>query len=135
VEAGMAWGKVKDQDFIGKEAHVRQRDEEPAAIMCTLTVDDHRSANGVKRYMMGGEPILTGDGDPITDAHGRRSYVTSAGSGPSIGKYILMTYLPPEHAVVGRSLQVQYMGEHYPVTVVTNDSTPVFDPDNSRVRS
>jgi glycine cleavage system aminomethyltransferase T/glycine/D-amino acid oxidase-like deaminating enzyme len=135
VEAGMAWGKVKDQDFIGKEAHVRQRDEEPAAIMCTLTVDDHTSANGVKRYMMGGEPILTGDGDPITDAHGRRSYVTSAGSGPSIGKYILMTYLPPEHAVVGRSLQVQYMGEHYPVTVVTNDSTPVFDPDNSRVRS
>ena len=34
VEAGMAWGKVKDQDFIGKEAHVRHRDEEPAAIMC-----------------------------------------------------------------------------------------------------
>ncbi|MFZ0042438.1 MAG: FAD-dependent oxidoreductase, partial [Solirubrobacteraceae bacterium] len=30
VEAGMAWGKVKDQDFIGKEAHVRQRSEEPA---------------------------------------------------------------------------------------------------------
>ena len=31
VEAGMAWGKVKDQDFIGKEAHVRHREEEPAA--------------------------------------------------------------------------------------------------------
>ncbi len=29
VEAGMAWGKVKDQDFIGKEAHVRHREEEP----------------------------------------------------------------------------------------------------------
>ena len=37
----MAWGKVKDQDFIGKEAHVRHREEEPAAILCTLTVDDH----------------------------------------------------------------------------------------------
>jgi glycine cleavage system aminomethyltransferase T len=135
VEAGMAWGKVKDQDFVGKEAHVRQRAEDPAAIMCTLTVDDHMSSNGVKRYMMGHEPILTGDGDAITDANGRRSYVTSAGSGPSIGKYILMGYLPPEHAVVGRSLQVQYMGELYPVTVATTDSTPVFDPDNSRVRS
>jgi glycine cleavage system aminomethyltransferase T/glycine/D-amino acid oxidase-like deaminating enzyme len=135
VEAGMAWGRVKDQDFIGKEAHVRQRDEQQAAIMCTLTVDDHTSSNGVKRYMMGGEPILTGNGEPITDAKGRRSYVTSAGSGPSIGKYILMSYLPPEHAVVGRSLQVQYMGERYPVTVATNDSTPVFDPDNDRVRS
>ena len=53
VEAGMAWGKVKDQDFIGKEAHVRHREEEPAAIMCTLTVDDHTSASGVKRYMLG----------------------------------------------------------------------------------
>ena len=29
---------------------------------------------------------------------GRRSYVTSAGSGPSVGKHILMTYLPPELA-------------------------------------
>jgi hypothetical protein len=27
------------------------------------------------------------------------------------------------------------MGERYPVTVVTNDSTPVFDPGNLRVRS
>jgi hypothetical protein len=27
------------------------------------------------------------------------------------------------------------MGERYPVTVATNDSTPLFDPDNSRVRS
>ena len=41
VEADMAWGKVKEQDFIGKEAHVRQREADPAALMCTLTVDDH----------------------------------------------------------------------------------------------
>jgi glycine cleavage system aminomethyltransferase T/glycine/D-amino acid oxidase-like deaminating enzyme len=135
VEAGMAWGKVKDQDFVGKEAHVRQRSETPTASMCTLTVDDHTSSSGVKRYMMGGEPILTIDGEAITDAKGRRSYVTSAGSGPSIGKYILMGYLPPEHATVGNQLKVQYMGELYPVTVQTIDSTPVFDPDNSRVRS
>ena len=85
--------------------------------------------------MLGGEPILTADGESITDAKGRRSYVTSAGAGPSIGKHILMSYLPPEHAEVGRQLRVQYMGEQYPVTVATIDSTPVFDPDNSRVRS
>ena len=135
VEAGMAWGKVKDQDFVGKEAHMRHRDEEPAAIMCTLTVDDHTSKSGVKRYMLGHEPILTRAGEPLTDRKGRRSYVTSSGAGPSIGKHILMGYLPPEHAVVGAELAVQYMGERYPVTVVTNDSTPVFDPDNARVRS
>ncbi len=135
VEAGMAWGKVKDQDFVGKEAHVRQRESEPAAIMCTLTVDDHTSRSGVKRYMMGGEPILTRAGEPIVDAKGRRSYVTSAGAGPSIAKHILMSYLPPEHAREGEQLQVQYMGERYPVTVAVAGSTPVFDPDNSRVRS
>jgi glycine cleavage system aminomethyltransferase T/glycine/D-amino acid oxidase-like deaminating enzyme len=135
VEAGMAWGKVKDQDFIGKEAHVRHRDEEPAALMCTLTVDEHTSASGVKRYMMGGEPVVTPDGAPLLDRKGRRSYVTSAGAGPSIGKHILMSYLPVEHAVIGGRLAVEYMGERYPVTVATNDSTPVFDPDNVRVRS
>jgi len=37
--------------------------------------------------------------------------------------------------VVGEQLAVEYMGERYPVTVATNDSTPVFDPENSRVRS
>jgi glycine cleavage system aminomethyltransferase T/glycine/D-amino acid oxidase-like deaminating enzyme len=135
VEAGMAWGKVKDQDFIGKEAHVRQRSQEPAARMCALTVDDHASQSGVRRYMLGGEPILTAEGEPITDAKGRRSYVTSAGAGPSIGKHILMSYLPAEHAEVGRRLRVQYMGEQYPVTVQTIDSTPLLDPENSRVRS
>jgi len=46
VEAGMAWGKVKDEDFIGKEAHLRHRDEEPAAILCTLTGDDHTARDG-----------------------------------------------------------------------------------------
>ena len=135
VEAGMAWGKVKDQDFIGKQAHVRHREEEPAAIMCTLTVDDHTSSSQAKRYMLGHEPILTRDGRPLTDRTGRRSYVTSAGSGPSIGKYILLSYLPPEHAVLGEQLSVLYLGERYPVTVQCNDSTSIFDPENSRIRS
>ena len=94
----MAWWKVKDEDFVGKEAHVAHREAEPVARLCTLTIDDHTSASGVKRYPLGREPILTPDGAPITDAKGRRSYVTSAGAGPSLGKHILMSYLPPEHA-------------------------------------
>ena len=135
VEAGMARPTVKDADFVGKTAYLAQRAKPPAAILCTLTVDDPTSSTGVKRYMLGREPVLSKKGEPLLDAHGRRSYVTSAGAGPSIGKHILMSYLPPEEAVVGRSLLVQFMGERYPVTVVTNDSTPVFDPDNTRVRS
>ena len=135
VEAGMAWGKVKDQDFIGKEAHVRQREADPATVMCTLTVDDHTSESGAKRYMLGGEPIQTRAGAPLTDAKGRRSFVTSAGAGPSVGKYLLMSYLPPEYAEVGEELAVRYMDERYPVTVAVAGSTPLFDPDNERVKA
>jgi glycine cleavage system aminomethyltransferase T/glycine/D-amino acid oxidase-like deaminating enzyme len=135
VEAGMAWGSVKAQDFIGKEAHLSHRDEQPAAVMCALTVDDHISRSGVKRYMLGKEPILTRDGRPLIDAKGRSSYVTSAGSGPSLQKYILMAYLPPEQAVVGTELSVLYLGERYPVTVATTDSAPLFDSENARIRS
>ena len=135
VEADMAWGKVKDQDFVGKEAHVRHREQEPAAIMCTLTVDDHTSASGVPRFMLGREPIVTRDGAPLVDRKGRRSFVTSAGAGPSVGKHILMAYLPPEHAVEGGELAVEYMAERYPVTVAVVGSTPIFDPENTRIRS
>jgi glycine cleavage system aminomethyltransferase T/glycine/D-amino acid oxidase-like deaminating enzyme len=135
VEAGMAWGKLKDEDFVGKEAHARQREQEPVATLCTLTVDDHTSSSGVKRYMLGREPVLTRDGEPITDAKGRRSHVTSAGAGPSIGKHILMSYLPPEHAREGEQLSVAYLGERYPATVAVAGPAPVFDPENTRIRS
>ncbi|MEA2644594.1 MAG: hypothetical protein QOG08_1620 [Chloroflexota bacterium] len=135
VEAGMAAPRVKEDDFVGKEAHLRHREEEPAAIMCTLTVDDHTSKSGEKRYMLGREPILTRDGKRIVDRKGRGSYVTSAGAGPSIGKHILMAYLPPEHAVAGAALAVEYMGERYPVTVAVAGATPVFDPENLRIKA
>jgi glycine cleavage system aminomethyltransferase T len=135
VEAGMAAPRVKAEDFVGKEAHLRHREEDPAAILCTLTVDDHTSKGGERRYMLGREPILTRNGKRIVDRRGRGSYVTSAGAGPSVGKHILMSYLPPEHAVLGAPLAVQYMGEHYPVTVAVVGSAPLFDPENLRVRS
>ena len=125
---------VKPHDFIGKAAYLKQRAQPPAASMCTLTVDDNTSASGVKRAMMGREPILTTDGKPIVDAHGRRSYVTSAGAGPSIGKTILMSYLPPEYARVGTKLKVEYFGEQYPVTVMAMGATPLFDPENKRMK-
>ena len=134
VEAGMAWGKVKAQDFVGREAHAAQREAEPAAIMCTLTVDDHTAGDGRRRYMLGGEPILTRDGEPLTDGKGRRSFVTSAGAGPSLGRHLLMAYLPPEHAVAGEPLAVEYMGERFAATVAVAGSTPLFDPENERVR-
>jgi glycine cleavage system aminomethyltransferase T/glycine/D-amino acid oxidase-like deaminating enzyme len=135
VEAGLARRAVKDEGFIGKEAYLAARNARPAALLCSLTVDDHTSSSGVKRYLLGREPVLTPDGAPIQDAKGRRSYVTSAGSGPSIGKHILMAYLPPEHAEVGRKLAVEYFSERYAVTVAAVGNTPLFDPANTRLKS
>jgi glycine cleavage system aminomethyltransferase T/glycine/D-amino acid oxidase-like deaminating enzyme len=134
VEAGMTRPKVKDADFIGREAYLKQRENDPDAVLCTLTVDDHTSADGTNRYMLGGEPVLAPDGTPLVDGHGRRSYVTSAGSAPSLGKHLLMAYLPPDQAVLGTQLAVDYFEERYPVTVATTDATPLFDPANDRIR-
>jgi glycine cleavage system aminomethyltransferase T/glycine/D-amino acid oxidase-like deaminating enzyme len=134
IEVGMARPKVKSQDFIGKSAHLRHREEEPKTVLCSLTVDDHTSASGEKRYMLGAEPIVSADGQPLVDGHGRPAYVTSAGSAPSLGKHVLMAFLPPAEAVLGNRLQVVYMEEFYPVTVASIDSTPLFDPDNECIR-
>ena len=134
VEAGMTRPKVKAADFVGKAAYLAQREQPPAAVLCTLTVYDHASGSGELRYMMGGEPVLGQDGAVLTDARGRTSYVTSAGSGPSVGKHILMSYLPAGQAVEGSRLAVEYLGERYPVTVAVAGSTPLFDPANDRIR-
>lgn len=134
VEAGMQRPKVKAADFVGREAYLAQRDAEPQAVLCTLTVEDHTSASGVKRYMLGGEPILTRDGGTLTDGHGHHPYVTSAGSAPSLGKHVLMAYLPVEEARVGNELAVSYMEELYPVVVGSVDATSLFDPSNERMR-
>jgi glycine cleavage system aminomethyltransferase T len=135
VEAGLARPRVKPQDFIGKEALLQQRATPPVRRLCTLTVDDNTSASGLRRYMSGREPLLTRAGHTIPDAHGRNAYVTSAGYGPSVGKHILLAYLPPDHAHVGAPLLVEYFGEHYPVTVAVVGATPLFDPENARMKA
>jgi len=135
VEADMAPVKVKAQDFVGKDAVLRQMAEPPAAICCSLTVDDHTSSSGERRYMLGRQPIVLADGTPIVDARGRRSYATSAGASPSTGKHVLLAYLTPEQAVEGNKLFVQYFAELYPVTVAVVGARPLFDPENLRIRA
>ncbi len=136
VEAGLDRPKVKAADFIGKAAYLAIRDEPVFATLCTLSVDDHTSASGVKRYMMGGaEPILTLDGERILDEKGRVSRVTTAAAAPSLDTFLLLSYLPPKYAVEGTKLQVMYMNELYPVTVSRVGSKPLFDETDARMKS
>ncbi|MEX0428469.1 FAD-dependent oxidoreductase [Nocardioides sp. DS6] len=135
VEAGLALPRVKSADFIGKEAYLAAREREPAAVLCTLAVDDHAVPAGVPRFMTGHEPVLTTDGEAVVDVRGRRSYVTSAGPAPSLGRYLLMAYLPPAYAVEGTALQVEYLGERFPVSVLTTGRTAPFDPEQRRTKA
>jgi len=136
VEAGLARPKVKSADFIGKAAYLAARDEPLAATMCTLSITDHTSAAGIPRFPVGGnEPIVTLDGERIVDRKGRVSRVTTAGAGPSLGKFLLLAYLPPEHAVEGNNLAVMYMNELFPVTVERVGSKALFDPEDARMKS
>jgi len=135
VEAGMTRPSVKAQDFVGKEAYLGQRERAPVATLCTLVVDDHRGSDGRLRYPLGGEPVLTTSGERIVDERGRPSYVTSAGSGPSVGRHLLLAYLPTELAVEGATFVVEYMGERLPASVAVAGSRPLFDPSNERVRA
>ncbi|WP_276273232.1 GcvT family protein [Haloarcula litorea] len=134
AEAGLTFHGVKDADFVGKEAYAAAVDGENAATLCTLSVDDHAPDGGERRFILGNEPVQDLDGNVLVDEEGRRSYVTSAGTGPSVGKHLLMAYLPREYAEEGRSLQVEYMGQQYPVTVEVAGSRPLFDPENERIR-
>lgn len=133
VEAGLALPGLKAQDFIGKAAYTKAREGEPEATLCTLTLGSALDPGG-QRFPQGGEPILTPDGARVTDRRGRPSFVTSAGAGPSLGTYLLMAYLPPWHAVEGTGLLVEYLGERYPVSVARAGRTPLFDPDDTRMR-
>ena len=132
-EAGLTIHGVKDEEFIGKDAYADALDEENTATLCTLSVTDHAPDGGEPRFMTGGEPILDADGNVLIDDEGRRSYVTSAGTGPSVGKHLLMAYLPQEYAAEGEELQVEYFGQQYPVEVEVAGYGGVFDPDNERL--
>ncbi|HLR57185.1 MAG TPA: FAD-dependent oxidoreductase [Beutenbergiaceae bacterium] len=135
VEAGLALPKVKPQDFIGKEAYLAARDGEPATRLCTLTVEDHLAGGTEPRFLTGTCPVLTSEGEPITDARGRRSYTTSEGPAPSLGRYLALAYLPGEYAHVGTELLVEYFGRRYPVSVIEVGRAAPFDPEMERVKS
>ena len=108
----------------------------PAARICTLTMDDHIERvrhralpDGRKRA----DPDA-GRGPHHRRAGDRESRVTSAGMGPSLGKYLLLAWLPAELAQVGERLQAMYMNECFPVTVAAV-GTGLFDASGSRMRA
>jgi heterotetrameric sarcosine oxidase gamma subunit len=134
METGLERKIVKREHFVGKQAHLRQRAVPPAAILCTLGIDFSGVDPSGRRFPLGHEAILSPEGEPIEDRKGRRSYVTTASAGPSVGTYLLLAYLPPELANVGEILQVEVMDQRYPVSVLVAGNGAVFDPGNERLK-
>ena len=139
IEAAIQRPLVKEADFHGKAAHLAQREEDPCAILCTMTLDD-LNVSGNTRYPVGISPII----DPATgevpiDSKGRRSYTTGMSYCPSLKKFVVMGYLPKEIAVQGKSLLIEYFDEGgdglYPMTVQIVGKGSLYDPTNERVRT
>ena len=137
VEADLARPRVKDADFHGREAYLEQRAREhQPAYLCTMTMTDNVDRNGVARYPVGTCPILDPDRrEVLVDALGRRSYTTSIAYGPSVGKNIMLGYLPREYAVEGRELVMEYFDEPYPIRVEAVGCKALYDPGNLLPRS
>ncbi|HBQ04804.1 MAG: glycine cleavage system protein T [marine actinobacterium MedAcidi-G3] len=138
LEAGLARPKVKAADFIGKDAYLEERKEEPCAQLCVLVMEDLTCDAGYERFPMGAgnEPILTADGSRIVDVKGRVSRVTTAGNAPSIGKYLLMAYLPSNLCELDTKLLVMYQNETYPVKVAASGANlALFDQSNERMKA
>ena len=138
IEAAIQRPLVKEADFHGKAAHLSQREEDPCAILCTMTLDD-LNVSGNTRYPVGISPII----DPTTgevpiDSKGRRSYTTGMSYCPSLKKFVVMGYLPKEIAIQGRSLLIEYFDEGgdglYPMTVQIVGKGSLYDPTNKKVR-
>ena len=138
-EAAIQRPLVKEADFHGKAAHLKHREEDPCAILCTMTVDD-LNVSGVPRYPVGISPIVDpSTGEVPVDSKGRRSYTTGMSYCPSIKEFVVMGYLPAELAKEGQKLAIEYFNEDgdgvYPITVKIVGKGSLYDPENKKVRS
>jgi glycine cleavage system aminomethyltransferase T len=131
---------VKEADFHGKAAHLAHREEEPSAILCTMTLDNLNVSGTGSRYPVGISPIIDPDtGEVPVDTKGRRSYSTSMSYCPSIKKHVVMGYLPTKIAIPGKPMSLEYFNENgdgvYPMTVQIVGKGSIYDPENKRVRA
>jgi glycine cleavage system T protein len=118
LQAGLGFAvDMEKPDFIGRDALFDAHSAGVKKRLRCMTLDDH------SRVMMGKEPIwLNGE---------VAGYVTSAGYGYSIGKAIVLGYLPIAGSKPGSQVEIEYFGERLPATV---RSMPLFDPKNERLK-
>ncbi|GAB2745013.1 GcvT family protein [Streptomyces bullii] len=116
-EAGVGFAvKLDKDDFIGKAALERRKENVRRKLTC-LTIDDPHAV------VLGKEPVYDG---------GRAvGYVTSAAYGYTIDKGIAYAWLPADLTTPGTPLQIGYFDQRVEAVVAEE---PLFDPTMSRLR-
>lgn len=137
IEADLMRPKVKEADFRGKEAHLKHRAmERQHAYLCTLVMTENTDSEGVKRYPVGICPVMDpATGETLVDSLGRRSFTTSIAYGPTIGKNIMLAYIPEALAHEGNEFAIDYLGEIYPVRLEGVGYKPLYDPQSLKPKS
>ncbi|HSR67174.1 MAG TPA: glycine cleavage system aminomethyltransferase GcvT [Acidobacteriota bacterium] len=104
LEAGLGWiAKLESDDFIGREALRRQKEE------------------GLERKLIAFEMVDRGiarDGYPVILEGQEVGRVRSGSYGPTVEKNIGLTYLPLEAAQEGRSFEIEIRGRRAAAKVV-----------------
>jgi glycine cleavage system aminomethyltransferase T/glycine/D-amino acid oxidase-like deaminating enzyme len=117
LQAGVAFAVKSGKGPLPGRGALETRGGEAATRLCCLRLDDPLAV------MMGKEPVL--DGERVI------GYVTSAGFGYTVGESIAYAYLPTELAVIDKEVDIEYFGERFRATVV---SEPRWDPSGTRLR-
>jgi dimethylglycine dehydrogenase len=107
----------KKNDFIGRDAALRERDNPPPRRLCTFVVD------ALDADVWADEPIWK-DGSVV-------GFVTSGGYAHYAEKSVAIGFLPQEMIAEGAAFEIEILGELRPATVITE---PLFDPQAIRMR-
>jgi glycine cleavage system T protein len=120
LEAGLSFAvRLNKDNFIGKEALLKRREEGLKRKLCCLTLVDKRVE------AIGKEPIRTAQGKVI-------GWVAGGGYGYSVQESIIFAYLPVEYSKPGTQLEAEFFGERIGAVVV---QSPLWDPKGERIRA
>ena len=108
---------LRKNDFVGRDAAMRERDTPPGRRLCTFVVDAHDAD------VWADEPIFSGD-----DVVG---FVTSGGYAHHSAKSVALGFVPVEMMDAGTEFAIEILGERRAAKLV---GEPVLDPRGERMR-
>ena len=117
IEAGMDGFINWNKDFVGKDATLSFKTEGVERQLVTVTVDSPIDVTLDEAVLKDGNAI---------------GYITSGGYAHHMGQSMAMAYVETEYATPGTVLDVEILGEFYPIKIL---GEPLYDPEGRKMRS